>query len=206
MRFSQTARVVAALIAVATWVGLIVQFDASLTLTHSPAGALSAMLRYFRVITNILVAIVFTLIAISTLRISPSLMGCTVLAIMLVGIIYALLLRGLIELSGGAKLADLLLHSVTPLLVPLFWLVFTPKGGLRWRDPLVWMLMPLAYFIYALLRAQIEGIYAYPFMNAAEIGWTRTMLNAVVLAAGFLIAGNALVWLDRRMAKGNSYP
>jgi hypothetical protein len=206
MRFSRSARILAALVALAAWVGLIVQFDASFTLMHSAAGALSAMLRYFTIVTNILVAIVFTLIAIGTPRIAPSLMGCTVLAIVLVGIIYALLLRGLVELSGGAKLADLLLHSATPLLVPLFWLAFAPKGGLRWHDPLVWMAMPLAYFIYALIRVQIDGIYAYPFMNAAEIGWARTMLNALVIAVGFLIAGVALVWLDQRMAKANSYP
>jgi hypothetical protein len=36
---------------------------------------------------------------------------------MLVGIVYWLLLRGLLELSGGALMADALLHTVVPILV-----------------------------------------------------------------------------------------
>ena len=109
-----------------------------------------------------------------------------------------LLLRGLVELSGGAAVADLLLHKVVPVLAPLYWLFMAPKGGLRWRDPWLWMLYPLLYFGYAVARGLGGDRYPYPFMDVSEIGWLRTAINAAVIAAAFAIAGYALVWLDRR--------
>ena len=76
------------------------------------------MLRYFTVITNLLIAIVFTAIALGRTIAPPWLAGIT-MAILLVGIVLHLLLSGMVELSGGAKLADLINHSVTPVLVVL---------------------------------------------------------------------------------------
>jgi hypothetical protein len=60
--------------------------------------------------------------------------------------------------------------------------------------------LPAAYFVYALARGAAEGIYAYPFMDVARIGWMQTATTAVLMALGFLAAGYALVWLDHQMA------
>ena len=80
------------------------------------------------------------------------------------------LLRGLLDLSGGALLADTLLHKVMPLLVPLFWLAFVRKGGLALARSFFLGLYPIAYFIYALARGSVEGKYAYPFIDLARSG------------------------------------
>ena len=74
------------------------------------------------------------------------------MAILLVGVVYNPLLSGMVELSGGAKLADIINHSVTPVLVGLYWLVLAPKGDLRRTHPLLWGIFPLAYFPYAMAR------------------------------------------------------
>jgi hypothetical protein len=195
--FSRTARGLAAAIALVAWAGLAAQFGASLQQTGSAGGAVWVMLRYFTVITNLLLAVVFTGVAFGRKAFgAPSLLGTVTLSILLVGVVYGLLLRGLVELSGGAKVADLLLHHATPILAPIFWLGFAPKGALRRRDPLLWALFPLAYFPYALARGSIEGVYAYPFMDVAKIGWAQAAINAVVIALGFILAGYAMVWLD----------
>jgi hypothetical protein len=158
------------------------------------------MLRYFTVLTNLLVAVVMSLIALGV-RVPPFVTGGTTLAIVLVGVVFFLLLRGLLELSGGAALADLLMHKVTPVLVPLWWLAFAEKGGLRRRDPLLWALYPLAYFAYALARGSAEGRYAYPFIDLGSLGWAAVALNGLLIAAGFVIAGQALVAVDTAMAR-----
>jgi hypothetical protein len=200
-RLSTTGRLATALVALTAWVGLAVQLDASAGLTGSVPAALWAMLRFFTVIANLLVALSFTGLALGLRRAGALfLLGGVTLAILLVGIVYGLLLNGLLDLSGGARLADTLLHKVTPILVPFWWLVFAPKGGLRPRDPLLWALLPLAYFAYALARAAADGLYPYPFMNVARLGWGQTLLNALLMAAGFLAAGALLLWLDGRMA------
>jgi len=198
---SGAARLAALLVALTAWAGLAIQWQASTALTGSAGAALWAMLRFFTILTNVLVAIVFTAAALGAKRAArPFLLGGTTLAILLVGIVYFLLLRGLLELSAGALLADTLLHMVTPALVPLWWLAFAPKGGLRPRDPLLWALLPLAYFAYALARGAADGRYPYPFMNVAALGWGQTLVNGLAIAAGFLVAGLLLVRLDRALA------
>lgn len=128
-------------------------------------------------------------------------MGATVLSIVLVGVVYALLLAGERELSGGSLVADVLLHRVTPILVPVFWLMFVPKGRLTRRDPYLWALYPLIYFAYAMFRGALDGRYAYPFINAARLGWPHVVLNAALIAIGFFGVGEAFVYLDRRAGR-----
>jgi len=197
---SALARLAALAIALVAWLGLATQLQASTALAGALGDAIWAMLRYFTVLTNLLVATTFTALALGR-RVTPFALGGATLAILLVGIVFALLLNGLVELSGGARLADFLLHRATPLLVPLYWLAFAPKGGIRRYDPLLWALYPLSYFVYALARGAAEGRYAYPFMDVGRLGWPQTGLHALILAAGFLVAGFALRWLDGRMKR-----
>lgn len=195
-------RVAAALVALVGWIGIGVQLDASTALAGSVRGAIWNMLLFFTIIANLLAAIVMTGIALDWRAFkAPVTIGGVTIAILLVGVVYALLLRGLLELSGGARLADILLHSVTPVLVPLYWLLLAPKGGLTWRAPFLWACLPLAYFGYALVRGDLEGRYPYPFMNVAQIGWGATLTNAFAMAIGFLAVGFVLVWLDDRLAR-----
>lgn len=201
--FSGTARGIAGVIALIAWVGLAVQFDVSSVNAGSAWAASWSLLRYFTILTNIVLAVVFTGVALGKPRFgAPSLLGGVVLAILLVGVVYILLLQGSVELSGGgAKLANFLMHYVTPFVAPLFWLGYTPKGALSRRDPWIWALFPLVYFVYALVRGRIEGRYAYPFMDVARIGWTHTGINAAMIALGFVLAGHAMLWLDSRLAR-----
>lgn len=197
------ARIAAGAIAIIAWAGLVIQFDASLALVPSPIGALWAMARYFTVLANLAVSLTFTAIAVRPGWHPPRLVGGVTIAILLVGVVYATLLAGLLHLSGGAKVADLLLHRVTPVIVPLFWLIATRHGRLTHRDPVLWAAAPLAYWVYALVRGHAEGIYAYPFLNVAKQGWPTTIVIALVIAAAFFAAGHAMVWLDQRLKTFN---
>ncbi|MDQ3074296.1 MAG: Pr6Pr family membrane protein [Pseudomonadota bacterium] len=195
-------RIFAALIALVAWVALAVQYRATLGLADSVPQALWVLLRYFTVMTNLLVAVVMTGIALDRPRFgAPILLGFVTLSILLVGIVYMTLLRGMLELSGGALLADALLHKCVPLLVPSFWLAFAPKGQLGWRDPWWWSLYPCAYFAYALMRGSAEGAYAYPFIDLGTLGPARVAINAAAIAAAFLAAGFGFVALDRALAR-----
>ena len=201
------ARAAAALIAVTPWAGLLIQFASSLHLLGSILPTLWALLWYFTVLTNLLVAIVFTAIAAgrSTLA-HPSIVAATTLYILLVGITYGLLLHGLLELSGGSAIANVILHMVTPALVPIFWIIFTPKGKLSSRNPLRWAPYPLGYLLYALIRGELTGRYPYPFLNVNQLGWPHTLLNALIIAIAFLAAAWLFVCIDSLLARRASHP
>jgi hypothetical protein len=192
-------RIFAACIAAAAWIGLIVQF-AELHRVNSAVMSLWVMFAFFTITTNVLVAIVFSSIAIDrgVLRIAWIIAG-TMLSILLVGVVNALLLWGQLELSGGSALVDKLLHVVTPVCALLFWIFFARKGGLTWRHPLLWAIYPLVYLVYGVARGVTTGKYAYPFLNVLTLGWSRTALNALSIAIAFMVCGDAIVWIDNRI-------
>jgi hypothetical protein len=197
-------RVAALLIACAASVGVAIHFVALFHDNQSVSSTVWTLLAYFTITTNLLVAIVFGGIAAGVVSFArPWLVAGTCLSILLVGIVYSLLLHGLRELTGGSAIANALLHWTTPILVPLFWLIFVRKGTLNRRDPLLWAIYPLCYLLYALARGASSGRYAYPFLDVPEIGWSQTGVNVVLIACGYLIGGWLFFRLDHRLARAN---
>jgi hypothetical protein len=195
---TRTARVAAGLIALIVWVGLAVQFSAVVGQNGSVTESVWVLIRYFTILTNLLAALFLTRIAFDKSALdSAVLLGGLTMSMVFVGVIYVLFLRGLLELSGGASLANFILHYVAPILVLLFWLAFVPKGALRNSNPLLWVIYPLAYGAYALARGTDDGKFAYPFIDVAAIGWLQASTNIFLMSLSFLTAGFAMVCLDR---------
>ncbi|MDQ2840407.1 MAG: Pr6Pr family membrane protein [Acidobacteriota bacterium] len=181
---------------------LAVQFFVLYSVKGSVMASLGIMIVYFTITTNVLVAVLFMGFAAGFLPFGrSSAVAGTALSILLVGVVYHLLLRGLLELSGGSAVSNVLLHQVTPVVVPVFWLLFLPKGRLRWIDPVIWAIYPLAYLAYAVVWGCAHGRYPYPFLDVGELGWERVGLNSLVIAAGFLIAAWGLVMADRWLGR-----
>jgi hypothetical protein len=185
----------AALVAIVCWIGLAIQFTVTFGHQHEIVGTLWALARFFTVTTNLLVALAMTWAAIGR-RVTPVVTGGLTLSILLVGIVYGLLLRGLHPLTGPALLANFLLHDVAPVLTALWWLLFAPRARLKWTAPWLWALYPLAYVAYILVRGRVGGRYPYPFMDVTRLGWTQAAMNLGGIALGFLICGFLMVWID----------
>ena len=102
---------------------------------------------------------------------------------------------------GLALWADQGLHSATPLLTLLFWLVFAPKAPLPWKMALYWLAWPLIYVTYALIRGSFTKVYPYPFidLNALSIG--QFAMNAIGLCIAFFLAGIVLIGIARGIAR-----
>ena len=193
-------RVAAALIALVCWAGIALQFSATYANQHDVLLTLWVLGRFFTIITNLAVGIAMTRIGLGG-RVSPFVLGGLTLAILLVGIVYLTLLRGLHPLDGPALLANQLLHYVSPLVMAAYWLLFVPHGRLRWSAPWLWMLYPLTYLVYVIGRGAIDGRYPYPFIDVGKIGLAQTVINALAIAAGFIPCGFAVVWLDRWLGR-----
>jgi hypothetical protein len=193
----------AALVAIVCWAGLAIQFATTYEAQHDVTMTLWVLARFFTILTNVLVAVTMTWVAIGR-KVSPDLLGGVTLAILLVGIIYWLLLHGLHLLSGRAFVANVLLHDASPVLMALWWLFFAPRAKLRWSSAIWWAAYPLAYLVYVLARGRMDGRYPYPFIDVAKLGWMQTALNVGGIALGFILAGFALVWIDSWRPLGSS--
>ncbi|WP_434580657.1 Pr6Pr family membrane protein [Pseudomonas sp. Z5-35] len=166
-------------------------------------GGVDIFFSYFTVLTNILVALVLSYAATSgdsALRrffLNPKVQGGVAASIVLVGLAYNLLLRHVWDPQGWQWVADELLHDVMPVVFMLYWWFCVPKAPLQWRDIGPWLLYPLAYFIYALVRGAIVDSYPYPFIEVNTLGLTQVLINAVMVLVGFVLVSLVVVALDR---------
>jgi hypothetical protein len=117
------------------------------------------------------------------------------------GLIFVTILRPYYHHHGLQHLADMLLHYVTPTLYAAFWVAAVPKRGLRWRDPLVWLVYPAIYIVLALLFGSATGFFPYPFINLNRLGFWPTSANVVSLGAAIVIIGLVVVAGARRFAR-----
>jgi hypothetical protein len=131
---------------------------------------------------------------------TPSVQSALVVYIIVVGGVYAVLLRNLWHPHGLQILTNFVLHDAIPVLYPLYWLVFLPKGRLRWSDPAWWVVYPVLYFLYSMLRGAVYNTYVYPFMDAAQLGFARVAMNGIGLLAVFFGLGVILTAIDRALA------
>lgn len=190
-------RLVALMIALLTLGGLAVQFLA--TSAHHPEETVPQVLwrmaRYFTILTNAMVAGGFGWMAARGRWISPFWQGGLALWIGIVGVVYWLLLAK--PLSGLDAIANWGLHALTPALTLLWWLIAAPKKALRPGSALGWMVWPLLYLLYALLRGQLGGVYPYFFVDPGAVGWDGVLWWSALLCAGIAAAGGVQIWVAR---------
>lgn len=196
---SRGSRIVAALIAACAWIGLGIDFAGAYGDGRTVVATLWLLLAYFAIATNLALAVVLTAVALGYIgcRQESMLAGLTV-TIALVGIVYAALLHGTMEISGVRRLSNVLLHVVTPVLTVVFWLGFVPKGRLEPGDPLRWTLLPFTYLVYYIVRGGMTWHYPYPFMNPTRVGWPSALVGMAGTALLFLMLGYLMLWLDQR--------
>jgi hypothetical protein len=131
----------------------------------------------------------------------PSVRAAVALYITVVSVVYYLFLRQIWQPEGLRWLADVLLHYVTPVLFVLDWLLFVPKGRLRWSDLPWWMIYPFAYAAYTLVRGAAFGWYPYPFIDVTQLGYSRALTNVVFFVAVFAVLSVLVIALDRWLGK-----
>ena len=173
----------------------------------SLVGGLMSYFSYFTIITNTLAAIVLTYAADTrpsrcrAFFLQPWVASGIAVSIIVVGAAYSLLLRQLWQPEGLQWLANEVLHDVMPVLYALYWWFYVPKGVLRWSHVGLWILYPLVYFAYILLRGHLLGVYPYPFVDVEKLGYAQTFINASGILAGFVAVALLVVAVDRWRAQ-----
>lgn len=193
--------------ALAGWVGLAIQqyliFYSRWSTGASLLGGLVNFFSFFTVLTNTLVVVVLSYAvvdrdsAVKRFFLAPRVSSAIVASIVLVSLAYNLLLRHLWQPEGFQFIADELLHDVMPLLFVVYWWRCVPKGTLQCKHIGLWVLYPLLYFAYVLLRGDLLGQYQYPFFDVGTLGYPQVFVNAGGILAGFVLIALAVVGLDK---------
>lgn len=125
-------------------------------------------------------------------------------------IVFAALLSGLPdELDLTEPWVNVVLHQLMPIVIVIDWVISPPRHRLTIRQALVWMLFPLAYCIYSLIRGPIADWYPYPFLNPDSVGgYAGVLAYSVGIAILFMgiiwalvtVGNKARDWWDDRSA------
>lgn len=191
-------RIGAIFVALAAAVSLGAQWlvSAGLMPAAGPVGVLWRMLGYFTVLGNLATLVLMAGVAFNG-RISAKTSAAITIVMAMVGMGYHILLAGIWAHQGLAWWADQGLHTAVPLLMVLWWAVFAPKGGLAGRDAFVWLIWPIGYAAYALVRGLAAGFYPYPFIDVGELGMMQALLNIGVLGLCFVALSLLLIGIAR---------
>ena len=213
-QFSKSAISCMALIAIIAWLALSLQFY--ILVKNAEANSLTRLqaagrfFGFFTILTNLLVAVSLSFILLKPVSYfgrffsKPSTIAAIALYIFIVGLVYNIILRFIWEPTGLQKWVDEALHVGIPLLFVLYWLLFVPKGSLKWIYPFRWLIYPAIYLLYALCRGVFFGFYAYPFINVQNLGYNRVLLNTGGLMMVFIITGFLFVGIDKLMSRSKA--
>ena len=151
------------------------------------------MAGYFTILTNLGVAGLMFAVA-RGWRMPARVAAGMVVAVVMVGLVYHLLLARLWAPEGLVWWANQGLHTGVPVAVSLWWWGFAGKeiGGRDVPGMLVW---PGVYDVYAVGRGYVSHVWPYPFLDGDALGVVRLALNIGGLSVAFaaLAAGVTLV-------------
>ena len=122
-----------------------------------------------------------------------------VVLILLAGVVHFFFLRPLLDLHGWDLVADRTLHMVVPAFAVVGWLVLGPRGRASRADLGPFLVIPIGWLAYTLVRGALVSWYPYPFIDVDAHGYGPVLLNCLGVAALTLVFAVGAVWLDPRL-------
>lgn len=204
-------RIYACILAVIGWLAVLAQLYLILVnRVESLPVTLLSFISYFTILTNILICLAFTSIALNShidgksFISKPSVLAAITVNITIVAIVYNAILRSIWDPQGLQRVVDELLHVIIPILTLAYWLKFVPKSGLKWSAAFSWLIYPLIYFVFILIRGEFTGVYPYFFCNVRALGYPQVCINCLVIGALFVGISLVFIALGRRLDKVSS--
>jgi hypothetical protein len=217
--FWAVVRVLTAVAGVAAIIAPHVRTVSNAEAAGQPVGTVVAnVLSFFTIQSNVAAAVALTIGALlfwtqgRRTDVEPRwfavLLVCVTTYMVITGIVYNLLLRG-IQLPQGETVAwsNEVMHVVVPIvLVPR-------RRALPWRAVWIVVIYPIVWVVYTLLRGPLVTSpgngepywYPYPFLNPNNPGlqppgYAGVAVYVVAIAVGIVVVGALAVWVGRARA------
>ena len=168
------------------------------------AGRLDAVnfLSFFTIQSNLIGAVALAAIALrgdQRPRWVDWLRGAATVYLTITFVVVIALLQGI---DVGLQLAwvDFALHKLSPVIVVLDFVLDPPRTRLSTRDALLWLVYPLIWLAYTLVRGAAVGWYPYPFLDPTDAGgYGSVAVTCLVIVVAGAVLSLAVAWLGNRL-------
>lgn len=186
--------------------GVILQFTVALPESLAVRGLPATIVwffSYFTILTNTAVVLAYaaTLSGRPAWFVRPGVKAGIAVAIAVVMIVYVAILAALWEPQGLQLLADTILHYATPVLYLVWWLGYGRDGTSRLADLARWLVYPLIYLGWTLLRGAFVAEYPYPFLDLAVKSAAQVATSVLMMVALFVVVGLLAIAADRLLPR-----
>lgn len=187
-------------LAIVTLIAIAVQFLADSTLADFSA---INFFSYFTIQSNFLASFSLLFAALYLVKKITSVKldlfrGAVVVYMIITGIVYKLLLADLPDTTGTTiAWVNNFLHYILPTVLVIDWLIDPPGQRLKYKDIFVWLIFPLLYMLYSILRGFITGWYPYSFLDPNSGGFIGVAKYILVLGLGLIVLSLATVRVSR---------
>ncbi|WP_433764037.1 Pr6Pr family membrane protein [Flavobacterium ginsenosidimutans] len=121
--------------------------------------------------------------------------------ILIVGIVFNLLLRSIVDLQGHHRIVSEIFHAVVPTLFFFYWLFFVSPEKISFKAIWFWLVYPIIYMIYTLFHGFISNFYPYPFIDVTKLGLQTAFVNGVFVLIAFVILSVILIFISKIRTK-----
>ncbi len=184
----------------------------------SGTGSLKMLTCYYTILSNILCFIYFAVLVVAQRKKENALIkGAVTMCVTVTGLVYHFILSGMMGTTADVPLtalsvSNILVHYVVPCMVVLDYFLFMPKGQYKSLYPLAWLVLPYAYFAFAMVRAEVssstfsgfgegQSRYPYPFLDIDLYGWDKVILIVFAITVAFIALGYLAFVADRLLGK-----
>jgi hypothetical protein len=158
---------------------------------------------YFTVLSNLLAAIIFTMLAINPKRTSAlfKVLRLDAIVMMIVtGLIFNLLLNAGPH-EGWDFWSNGIAHIFGPILVLVVFVIAGPRGWITSSTIFASLILPIIWLAYSLLRGSVIGSYPYGFLDVNAKGMTSVLGFVAQMVVFAIILGYLLMLIDKIMRK-----
>jgi len=205
---NKTEKTYLAILTLVAWFALVFQFYLQFNSGVAPKPELLVrFFSYFTIDSNLLVAICSTSImcfpktGLGNFFSKPSVKTALTVYITVVALVYNTVLRFLWVLEGWAMVLNELLHVVVPLMFLVYWIFFVPKYELKWKNIWGWLIYPLVYTVFVMVRGSFVEFYPYPFLNVNKLGVAKVLFNCIAITLLFALLSAIFIAIGKRSAR-----
>lgn len=122
--------------------------------------------------------------------------GAATLYMVMTGLVYVTLLASA-DVDVPIAWVNAILHYIMPVVMVADWLLARPRKPIAFRRALVWLVFPIVYLGYSLVRGYFADWYPYPFLDPTDDGYGSVAIMSIAIA----LMACGLAWVLARVAR-----